>query len=157
MNVKQFIKVTPKGGGKSHIIPEGNRAYYLSQGAKIETPTREEVLKAFPEIKREKQAESDAQDAAKLKAEIKALKRDNASLKDDLIREEETSAKLIEENKALKADNDRLSKEINRLTAMGQEAELAVLSDPAEEPAPTDQTAGEKPTEGKKTAKKANK
>lgn len=49
MNLKQFLKVTPKGGGRAVVVPAANRDFYLSQGAKIETPTEAEVSSQFPE------------------------------------------------------------------------------------------------------------
>ena len=49
MNLKQFLKVTPKGGGRAVVVPAANRDFYLSQGAKIETPTEAEVSAQFPE------------------------------------------------------------------------------------------------------------
>ena len=44
----QYIKVTPAGETKSHILMSSLRDFYLSQGAKIEIPTEEEVLAVFP-------------------------------------------------------------------------------------------------------------
>lgn len=44
----QYIKVTPAGETKSHILMASLRDFYLSQGAKIEIPTEEEVLTVFP-------------------------------------------------------------------------------------------------------------
>lgn len=44
----QYIKVTPAGETKSHILMASLRDFYLSQGAKIEIPTEEEVLVVFP-------------------------------------------------------------------------------------------------------------
>lgn len=44
----QYIKVTPAGETKSHILMASLRDFYLSQGAKIEIPTEEEVLAVFP-------------------------------------------------------------------------------------------------------------
>ena len=48
MNLKQFLKVTPKGGGRAVVVPAANRDFYLAQGAKIETPTEAEVSAQFP-------------------------------------------------------------------------------------------------------------
>lgn len=44
----QYIKVTPAGETKSHILMASLRDFYLSQGAKIEIPTEEEILAVFP-------------------------------------------------------------------------------------------------------------
>lgn len=45
----QYIKVTPAGETRSHIISATLRDFYLSQGAKIEIPTEEEVLAVYPQ------------------------------------------------------------------------------------------------------------
>ena len=42
--MNQYIKVTLAGETKSHILMATLRDFYLSQGAKIEIPTEEEVL-----------------------------------------------------------------------------------------------------------------
>ena len=44
----QYIKVTPAGETKSHILMAAMRDFNQSQGAKIEIPTEEEVLAVFP-------------------------------------------------------------------------------------------------------------
>ena len=44
----KYIKVTLAGETKSHILMATLRDFYLSQGAKIEIPTEEEVLAVFP-------------------------------------------------------------------------------------------------------------
>lgn len=43
-----YIKVTPAGETRSHILMASLRDFYLSQGAKIEIPTEEEILAVFP-------------------------------------------------------------------------------------------------------------
>ncbi len=80
MNTKAFIKVTPKDGGRPVVLPEGNRAFYLSQGAKIETPTEAEIFAAFPEVEKEERkkiAEKNAE-IARLEAEIEKIKTSQA-------------------------------------------------------------------------------
>ena len=85
MNTKRYIKVYPKGRVDSVILLSSNKDFYLAQGARIEEPTEEEILEAFPELKAkaaekkataelEKQIESLKAENAKLKAEIKSLK-----------------------------------------------------------------------------------
>ena len=44
-----YIKVTPKGDTKSHIVLATLTDFYISQGAKIEEPTQEEVYAAVPQ------------------------------------------------------------------------------------------------------------
>lgn len=76
------MKVTPKGGGQSVIVPVANRAFYQSQGASIEPATEKEILNAFPELAaRQKEA------AAQLKKDdkqnlIDTLRHENSSLRD---------------------------------------------------------------------------
>ena len=112
MNTKAFIKVTPKEGGKAYIMPEGNRAFYLSQGATIETPTVEEIAKAFPEVveaeKRRAAIAAQAQAQAKRTDAMTELRNERDALKHD-------NQKLRDENKALKAEIDALKaiKQIN--------------------------------------------
>ena len=51
MDIKNYIKVTPKGDTSSHVVLAANKAFYAKHGAKIEEPTEDEVLNAFPELK----------------------------------------------------------------------------------------------------------
>jgi len=49
MDKRRYIKVTPKGSDKSHVVLATNEAFYKSQGAKIDEPTAAEIVKYFPE------------------------------------------------------------------------------------------------------------
>lgn len=51
MNLKRFIKVTPRDSEKYVVILAANKEFYLAQGAKVEQPTEEEVVKFFPQLK----------------------------------------------------------------------------------------------------------
>ncbi len=53
MNLKRFIKVTPKDSTKYIVLLAGNESFYRSQGARIEQPTEEEVLEFFPQLAKE--------------------------------------------------------------------------------------------------------
>ena len=44
MNLKRFIKVTPKDSEKYIVILAANRDFFKAQGAKVEQPTEEEVI-----------------------------------------------------------------------------------------------------------------
>jgi len=46
--MSKFIKVTPIGEKKPRIVLETLKSFYLSQGAKVEIPTDEEVWEAEP-------------------------------------------------------------------------------------------------------------
>ena len=92
MNPKQFIKVSKDG--KTIIVPDVNRAFYLSQGATITTPTKEECEKTFPEIaEQEKSRErkhhssyvtnTTGGDMTSLRNERDALRHENQTLRDE--------------------------------------------------------------------------
>ena len=51
MNLKRFIKVTPRDSEKYVVILAANKEFYLAHGAKVEQPTEEEVVKFFPQLK----------------------------------------------------------------------------------------------------------
>lgn len=51
MNLKRFIKVTPRDSDKYVVILAANKEFYLAQGAKVEQPTEKEVVKFFPQLK----------------------------------------------------------------------------------------------------------
>lgn len=87
MNTKDYIKVTK--GGRSHILLAGNKAFYQSQGYTITEPTKEEVLKAFPEL-------------------VKKETRENASQQNELEELKKANADLTKENEELKAENESL-------------------------------------------------
>lgn len=52
MNLKRFIKVTPRDSEKFIVLLAANREFYLAQGAKVEQPTEDEVLVFFPQLKK---------------------------------------------------------------------------------------------------------
>lgn len=102
MNTKRYIKVTPKGDSRAHILLATNRDFYLSQKATVEEPTEEEVLAAFPELQ-------------------------NDSVREDTLvttenHTERISAEDYEKRIAeLEQENDSLKKEIERLTETSSE------------------------------------
>lgn len=120
MNTKAFIKVTPKGGGKSVVMPEGNRSFYLSQGAEITTPTPEEVLQAFPELaKAEKKRESEKN--------AKVITRERVDTITELRNERDA---LKHENQILRDENSRLKSEIKSLKAATTPAPESPVDEP---------------------------
>lgn len=52
MNLKRFIKVTPKGTNEHIVLLASNESFYRSQGATVEQPTEDEVLEFFPQLER---------------------------------------------------------------------------------------------------------
>lgn len=70
----QYIKVTPAGETKSHILMASLRDFYLSQGAKIEIPTEEEVLAVFPREEEKQQVSTkELEEARAAYEEVKDL------------------------------------------------------------------------------------
>lgn len=96
MNTKQFIKVTPKGGNKSYVMPAQNLAFYKSQGAQIETPSEAEVLESFPELAPKSKTKGKAKDQSARIAELEKA----------VAERDETISQLTAELDALKNPSD---------------------------------------------------
>ena len=95
---QKYIKVTLKGETKSYIVLATLKPFYISQGAKIEHPTDEEVYAAVPQerpavarpanrVQSLTNAAEAAAEAARDAEEIAELKKENAELQKDLQRE----------------------------------------------------------------------
>ena len=70
----KYIKVTLAGETKSHILMATLRDFYISQGAKIEIPTDEEVLAVFPQEEEKPQASTkELEEARAAYEEVKNL------------------------------------------------------------------------------------
>lgn len=106
MNTKAYIKVTPKGGKKSYVMPAGNASFYKAQGATVEEPTEEEVLNAFPELKK-KQPKTAAEVSDK-DAKIAELEAENAELRTRIDELDKKLAEMIAEaEEAVKAKKSK--------------------------------------------------
>ena len=110
MNLKQFLKVTPKGGGRAVVVPATYRDFYLSQGAKIEVPTEAEVFAQFPEYAA--RAKRDAERAAAIrKREAGRVNYTNAPANTDAKRIADLQAQVKERDEriaALESENAQL-------------------------------------------------
>lgn len=110
MNTKAYIKVTPKGGKKSYVMPAGNASFYKAQGATVEEPTEEEVLNAFPELKK-KQPKTAAEVSDK-DAKIAELEAENAELRTRIDELDKKLAEMIAEaEEAVKDLEDKAAEE----------------------------------------------
>jgi septal ring factor EnvC (AmiA/AmiB activator) len=108
----KYIKVTLAGETKSHILMATLRDFYLSQGAKIEIPTEEEVLAVFPQEKEKPQASTkELEEARAAYEEIKNLYN----------KETNKVAKL-------KAANAELQEKVNALQTSLNEAENVITN-----------------------------
>ena len=103
----KYIKVTLAGETKSHILMATLRDFYLSQGAKIEIPTEEEVLAVYP------QEEEKPQTSTKEFEEARAAYEEVKNLYN---KETNKVAKL-------KAANAELQEKVNTLQTSLDEAE----------------------------------
>lgn len=92
------------------VVLASNAAFYKSQGATIEEPTKDEILKAFPEEKlcldlkeeaEKKQLEINSE-IESLSAELEALKKEKSELSDKLKKAEKEKKFLFAELEALK-------------------------------------------------------
>lgn len=108
----KYIKVTLAGETKSHILMATLRDFYLSQGAKVEIPTEEEVLAVFP------------QEEEKPQASTKELEEARAAY------EEAKNLYNKEANKVakLKAANAEFQEKVNALQTSLDEAEGVIAN-----------------------------
>lgn len=110
MNTKAYIKVTPKGGKKSYVMPAGNASFYKAQGATVEEPTEEEVLNAFPEL-RKKQPKA-VEEVSDKDAKIAELEAENAELRTRIDELDKKLAEMIAEaEEAVKDLEDKAAEE----------------------------------------------
>ena len=73
MSKSKYIKVTLKGEKKGRVVLASLKPFFLSQGAKIEEPTPEEIALEFPET-----AEAAKQNAATQQATTQIAKLNEA-------------------------------------------------------------------------------
>ena len=108
----KYIKVTLAGETKSHILMATLRDFYLSQGAKIEIPTDEEVLAVFPQEEEKPQASTkELEEARAAYEEVKNLYNKEAN----------KVAKL-------KSANAELQEKVNELQTSLDEAEGVIAN-----------------------------
>ena len=108
----KYIKVTLAGETKSHILMATLRDFYLSQGAKIEIPTEEEVLAVYPQVEEKPHASTkELEEARAAYEEIKNLYN----------KETNKVAKL-------KAANAELQEKVNALQTSLNEAENVITN-----------------------------
>ena len=108
----QYIKVTLAGETKSHILMATLRDFYLSQGAKIEIPTEEEVLAVYPQEEEKPQAST---------KELEEVRAAYEEVKNLYNKETNKVAKL-------KAINAELQEKVNTLQTSLNEAEGVITN-----------------------------
>jgi hypothetical protein len=98
---KNYIKVTPKGEKRSHVVLAANTAFYKRHGAKIEEPTEDEIMKAFPELVNSRTVTSPEEIQMMRNAVLTATKR-ISSLEDKLESANQEIARLKKASKPTK-------------------------------------------------------
>lgn len=120
--MSKFIKVTPKGEKEPRIVLATLKPFYLSQGAKVEIPTEEEVFQAEPTER--PRAITHVQDADQTK-EIGLLRKANADYeeRDTKLREtiDQQAAELAELREKLAASETALTETEKALEAARKE------------------------------------
>ena len=74
--MSKYIKVTPKGETTPRIVLANLKTFYIAQGAKIETPTDEEVFALEPAERQQVQQVPNAEQ----NAELARLRKENSEL-----------------------------------------------------------------------------
>lgn len=146
MNLKQFLKVTPKGGGRAVVVPATYRDFYLSQGAKIEVPTEAEVFAQFPEYAARAKRDAERAEAIR-KREAGRVNYTNAPANTDAKRIADLQAQVKERDEriaALESENAQL-----RMAAGGASDAQETHEPENADPAPKE----EKPKRGGKRNK----
>lgn len=126
--MSKFIKVTPKGEKEARVVLATLKPFYLSQGAKVETPTEEEVYQAEPTERPRTAAPASANQAdtiSKLKAQVAEVSQANAELADKDLQSQTTiqqqAAELAELREKLAASETALTETEKALEAARKE------------------------------------
>lgn len=111
MSQSKYIKVTPKGGKEGRVVLASLKSFFVSQGAKIEEPTPEEIVAEFPEERKVSVASAQAQPA------------DNATIAEQkvTIEKQATTIKALEEE--LKTVKEEREKAYEQVSALGKSLE----------------------------------
>lgn len=126
--MSKFIKVTPKGEKEARIVLATLKDFYLAQGAKVETPTDEEVFAAEPTERLRTAAPACADQAdtiGKLQAQIAEVSKANAELAEhatqDQLTIQQQAAELAELREKLAASETALTETEKALEAARKE------------------------------------
>lgn len=117
--MSKFIKVTPKGETSPRIVLASLKTFYIAQGAKIETPTDEEVYAVEPnERPADKQPAANADQAAeiaRLQKEVAEAQQARADLQSQADQAQHTIAELREKLATTEAEVAEGERVINDL------------------------------------------
>ena len=117
MSQSKYIKVTPKGEKEGRVVLASLKSFFVSQGAKIETPTPEEIAAEFPEERKRSVASAQAQPAV------------NATIAEQKVtieKQAETIKALEEELKTVKEEREKAYEQVSALGKSLEESEQLI-------------------------------
>lgn len=133
MSQSKYIKVTPKGGKEGRVVLATLKSFFVSQGAKIEEPTPEEIAAEFPEERKRSVA------SAQQPQPQPAVNATIAEQKVTIEKQAETIKALEEELKTVKEEREKAYEKVAALGKSLEESEqlIAKLRADAEKGAKT--------------------
>lgn len=120
MSQSKYIKVTPKGEKEGRVVLASLKSFFVSQGAKIEQPTQEEIEAAFPEERKVGARSAQPQPS---QPEVNATIADQ---KTTIERQAELITKLEEELKAVKEEREKAYEQVAALGKSLEEADQLI-------------------------------
>ena len=117
MSQSKYIKVTPKGEKEGRVVLASLKSFFVSQGAKVEQPTQEEIEAAFPEERKVGARSAQPQPS---QPEVNATIADQ---KTTIERQAELITKLEEELKTVKEEREKAYEQVAALGKSLEEAE----------------------------------
>lgn len=115
----KYIKVTPKGE-EPRVILASLRNFYVSQGAKIETPTEAEIIAAYPDEKNVVNTLPARSADERLRAEIIKWKENAVKQAEKIKLLNEEKSNLAEKVKVLETSLAETEELVKRLNADGE-------------------------------------
>lgn len=120
MSNSKYIKVTPKGEKEGRVVLASLKSFFVSQGAKIEEPTPEEIAAEFPEERKKiVVVGASAQPQPAVNATI-------AEQKATIEKQAETIKALEEELKTVKEEREKANEQISALGKSLEESEQLI-------------------------------
>lgn len=119
MSQSKYIKVTPKGEKEGRVVLASLKSFFVSQGAKIEEPTPEEIAAEFPEERKRIVVGASAQQQPAVNATI-------TEQKATIEKQAETIKALEEELKTTKEDCEKANEQVAALRQSIEESEQLI-------------------------------
>lgn len=117
---QKYIKVTPKGEKEGRVVLASLKSFFVSQGAKIETPTPEEIAAEFPEERKVSATSAQPQQSQQ------AVNAVIAEQKVTIEKQAETIKALEEELKTVKEEREKAYEQVAALGKSLEESEQLI-------------------------------